>query len=177
MEPTSTTPERDLVEQAQGGDHRAFAELVCRHDRRLRNLALRLLRRPDRVDDALQEAYVKAFRNIGRFRADASVATWLYRITYNTCLDELRRPSIDVTSEEPERHTPERGPAEITVDRISVSEILATLAPEQRATVVLVDGYGYDYTDVSRLLGVSQGTVASRLNRARSRMREVAARG
>ena len=82
----TTTTDTALVERVQRGDHHAFAELVRRHDRGLRALATRLLQSPERVDDALQESYLKAFRRIGTFRRDATVATWLYRITYNTCL-------------------------------------------------------------------------------------------
>ncbi len=67
--------DKAIVERAQRGAHYAFTELVGRHDRRLRTLAGRLFGNPERVDDALQEVYIKAFRTIGRFRGDASVGT------------------------------------------------------------------------------------------------------
>ena len=72
-------------------DEGAFAELIERHDRSFRSLAFRLLADRDRMDDALQDAYVKAFRALPRFRGGSAPSTWLYRIVYNTCLDELRR--------------------------------------------------------------------------------------
>jgi len=112
----TTTTDTALVELVQRGDHHAYAELVRRHDRGLRALATRLLRSPERVDDALQESYLKAFRSIGTFRRDATVATWLYPITYNTCLDELRRRgSAAIPAADLDRPTPERGPAEHAV--------------------------------------------------------------
>ena len=166
MESIST--DTALVERVQRGDHHAFAELVRRHDRGLRALAERLLRSPERVDDALQDAYLKAFRRIDTFRRDATVATWLYRITYNTCLDELRRrPSAAVPDGQLERPTAERGPAERVVARMEAADVLGGFTPEVRAAVVVVHGYGYDYAEASRILGVPVGTVGSRLNRAR----------
>ncbi len=164
----TTTTDTALVERVQRGDHHAFAELIRRHDRSLRALAQRLLRSPERVDDALQDAYLKAFRRIGTFRHDATVATWLYRITYNTCLDELRRrPSVAVSDVELDRPTAERGPAERAVARMEAADVLGRLTPEVRAAVVVVHGYGYDYAEASRILGVPVGTVGSRLHRAR----------
>lgn len=170
----TTTTDTALVERVQRGDHHAFAELVRRHERGLRALATRLLRSPERVDDALQESYFKAFRNIGTFRRDATVATWLYRITYNTCLDELRRrPSAAVPDPGLDLPTTERGPAERVLARLEAADMLGRLPPEVRATVVVVHGYGYDYSDASRILGVPVGTVASRLHRARRRVEGV----
>jgi RNA polymerase sigma-70 factor (ECF subfamily) len=164
--------DRAIVEPVQRGDHGAFTELVGRHDRRLRTLAGRLLRSPERVDDALQEVYIKAFRTIGRFRGDANVGTWLYRITYNTCLDELRRRQLVLVDDDFDPPSVEPGPAERYATASQVAHMLGRLSPDLRATVVLVDGYGLDYADASRLLDVARGTVASRLHRARRHLRE-----
>jgi RNA polymerase sigma-70 factor (ECF subfamily) len=163
--------DRAIVERAQRGDHRAFTELVGRHDRRLRTLAGRLLQNPERVDDALQEVYMKAFRTIGRFRGDANVGTWLYRITYNTCVDELRRRQPVRVNDDFDPPSIEPGPAERYAAASEVAHMLDRLSPELRATVVLVDGYGLGYADASRLLDVAPGTVASRLHRARQHLR------
>jgi len=181
MELTETTSGSDLslVERAQRGDHRAFGELTARHDRRLRAVAFRLLRDPDRVDDALQDTYLKAFRRLDGFRRDADVATWLYRITYNTCLDELRRrPVVLASDDQLECASREPGPADRVVTCFEAAAALDRLSPELRRAVVLVDGYGFDYAEAARLLGVPPGTVGSRLNRARTSLRrqgEVAA--
>ena len=163
---------QDLVARAQGGDHEAFADLMARHHTRLRTLVHRIVRRPDQVDDVLQEAYLKAFRSIRRFRGEAGVATWLHRITYNACLDELRRRPFALTgTEDVERASTTAGPAETAVAKVEVAEVLARLGPELAATVVLVHGYGLDYAAASNALGVPEGTIASRLNRARARAR------
>ena len=78
-----------ILDRARGGDHEAFAAVVRLYDAKLRGLAFRVLGDRDRMDDALQEAYVRAFRALPRFRGDARMGTWLFRITYNACLDEL----------------------------------------------------------------------------------------
>jgi RNA polymerase sigma-70 factor (ECF subfamily) len=164
--------DRAVVERAQGGDHGAFTELVRRHDRRLRALAARLLRKPERVDDALQEVYIKAFRTIGGFRGDANVGTWLYRITYNTCLDELRRRQLVLVDDDFDPPSVEPEPAERYATASEVADMLDRLSPDLRATVLLVDGYGLAYADASRLLDVARGTMASRLHQARRHLRE-----
>jgi RNA polymerase sigma-70 factor, ECF subfamily len=164
--------DRAIVERVQRGDHGAFTELVGRHDRQLRALAGRLLRNPERVDDAIQEVYMKAFRSIGRFRGDASVGAWLYRITYNTCVDELRRRQPVLLDDAFDLPSIEPGPAERYATASEVAHMLGRLSPDLRATVVLVDGYGLDYADASRLLNVARGTMASRLHRARRHLRE-----
>ena len=82
----------ELVARILAGDRHAFTEVLRRHDDRLRGLAWKLLGGdPHRMDDALQDAYVRAYRALPRFRQDADLGSWLYRITYNACIDELRR--------------------------------------------------------------------------------------
>jgi RNA polymerase sigma-70 factor (ECF subfamily) len=151
----------------------AFTELVERHDRSLRALAFRLLGDRDRMDDALQEAYARAYRALPRFRGRSAAGTWLYRIVYNACVDELRR-------ERPERRLPldavEEGsapdPSDVATGRAALAAALAALPLDQRAAVLLVDAQGFDYASAAEILGVRVGTLASRLNRARASLRE-----
>ena len=81
----------DLVERARTGDRQAYAALLHRHDAALRRVAFRLLGDAHAMDDALQEAYIKAWRALPGYRGGTEVTAWLYRITYNACMDELRR--------------------------------------------------------------------------------------
>ena len=163
-----------VVERARDGDQEAFAAIVRAYDRRLRGLAYRLLGDRDRMDDALQEAYVRAFRALPRFRGDARLSTWLFRITYNACLDELARsrkaahaPLDELAGQA--SVLPE--PGDVLGSRSELGAVLAALSPEERAVVLLVDADGFDYGDAARILGVPVGTVASRLNRARASLR------
>lgn len=158
--------------RARRGDQRAFAALVRHHDPGLRALAFRLLGDRTRMDDALQETYVKAFRSLPRFRHESALATWLYRIAYNACLDELRRTRVvvDIDSVR-ERGGQDADPADTLSTRQSLAAALAELPPEDRAAVLLVDAGGFDYHGAAEILGVPDGTVASRLNRARAALR------
>jgi RNA polymerase sigma-70 factor, ECF subfamily len=158
----------------RGPDTRGFTELVREHDEGLRALAYRLLEDRDLMDDALQEAYVKAYRALPGFRGESSVGTWLYRIAYNACLDELRRVRTVVPLERIEE-APDPAPPlpERTATSDALARALSTLAHEDRAAVLLVDAQGFDYESAGEVLGVPAGTVASRLNRARAQLRRV----
>jgi RNA polymerase sigma-70 factor (ECF subfamily) len=151
-------------------DAEAFVELVERHDLSHRRLAFRLLGDRGRMDDVLQEAYVRAFRALPRFRGESSLETWLYRIVYNACVDDLRRRHDHETLEEwDERLAALTEPEE----RLDLAAALASLPPELRAAVLLVDAEGLSYAEAAVILGVPAGTVASRLNRARSHLQAV----
>ena len=115
---------------------------------------------------------MKAFKGLRRFRGDAKLGTWLYRIAYNACLDELRRSRRDEElplSDGLRSLSPD--PADVAAGREDLARALAALPPDERATVLLVDAQGFDYRQASRVLGVPEGTIASRLNRARASLR------
>lgn len=162
------------------GDERAFTELVRRHDDRLRGVAYKLLGDRHRMDDAMQEAYVRAYRSIGGFRRDAQLGSWLHRIVVNACLDELRRAGrrpmpIDTAAVEWDAPSATAGPDRVVHAADRARRALAALPDDQRATVLLVDGEGYDNVSAAEVLGVAPGTIASRLSRGRAEMRRVLA--
>ncbi len=164
----------DVVDRARRGDQEAFAAVIRHYDPGLRALAYRLLGDRDLMDDALQEAYVKAFRGLPRFRGRSRLGTWLYRIVYNACLDELKRPGRrrSVPYEDVgDAPGPPTDPGEAVARRADLAEALARLAPDERAAVLLVDAQGFDYREAARILDVPEGTVASRLSRARAGLR------
>ena len=145
----------------------------------MRGLVYHLLGSRDATDDVLQDAYLKAFRAISSFRGDAAFSTWLYRIVYTTCIDHVRsrqtaakhRADADVDSAAL-RATGGVDVAEMVVRRGELQTALAALSPDHYAAVILVDGEGYSYDEVADVLGISPGTVASRLSRARSSLRQ-----
>ncbi len=155
--------------RARGGDADAFLALVAEHDHGLRALAFRLLHDPDAMDDALQEGYAKAFRALPSFGGRSSLRTWLYRIVYNACLDELRRrrPNVPIADTDA-AGSDEQG---ASIARLDLAAALATLPPELRALVLLVDAHGLDYAEAGEVLRIPAGTVGSRLNRARAALR------
>lgn len=159
-----------------GNDETTFTALIREHDEGLRGLAYRLLGDRSRMDDAMQEAYISAYRALPRFRGEASLRTWLYRIVYNACLDELRHERSVVPIDNV-RTLPGRGadPVESLSVRESLAAALAALPEEDRAAVLLVDGAGFDYRSAAEVLGIPEGTVGSRLNRARADLRSALA--
>jgi RNA polymerase sigma-70 factor (ECF subfamily) len=165
-----------IVARAQQGNHAAFRRIVRHYDDRLRALAFRLLEDRDAMDDALQEAYVKAFRSLGSFKGNSSLGTWLYRITYNACIDELRRRQRVVpltTSDGEDLQISDPSDAIGAADtRADLATAMSALPPEQRAAVMLVDAEGFSYHEASKVLGIPPGTVASRVSRARAALRE-----
>jgi RNA polymerase sigma-70 factor (ECF subfamily) len=156
-----------LLARARRGDAAAFGLLLRAADESHRRLAFRLLGDRQSMDDVLQEAYVRAFRALPQFRGGSAFGTWLYRIVYNACLDELRRSRREVALGE---LPGEDSPGDIE-DRLDLEAALAALPPELRAVVLLVDAEGLSYDEAAEVLGVAPGTIGSRLNRARAALR------
>ena len=156
---------------------RRFENLLDRHGPRLRRVAFGMLADPNRVDDVLQEAYLKAFRRLpSQFENDRVESAWLYRIVYRCCLDELRgrrrRPETPGLAEAVVWTSDEDA-----VQSMTVAAALAELPPDARAVVLLVDVIGLDYETAASALRVPRGTVASRLNGARARLRAALLQG
>ena len=168
----------DLLRAHVDGDAHAFSTLVERHQDRLWSVALRVTGNPDDAADALQDAYVAAFRRAGTFRGDAAVTTWLHRVVVNACLDRLRRAKVRAADPLPDdldrigvlAGEPEPDPVEAQERHDAVLEALATLTPDQRAALVLVDMQGYPVEEAARVLGCAPGTVKSRCARGRARL-------
>jgi RNA polymerase sigma-70 factor, ECF subfamily len=160
-----------VVAAACRGDHKAFVTIMRHYDRRLRLIAFRLLRDRDLMDDALQDVAIKAFRALPAFRGQSALGTWLYRITYTTCLDYLRRAhpvELYPSDELPEPRDVGPDFAETIGERDQLERKLALLTPEQRLAVLLVDQEGFDYRAAGEILGIPAGTVGSRLAVARA---------
>lgn len=168
------SPEMELVDAAVG-DPDAFREIVRHFDPGLRSLAFRLLRDRDLMDDVLQDAYLKAFRSLPGFNGDSRLSTWLYRITYNACLDELRRAGKRewVEIDEETQVVVGRDLSEYVADRLLVDEAISQLSPGYQAVLTLIDVQGFDYRAAGEILGIAEGTVASRLHRARQAMSRI----
>jgi RNA polymerase sigma-70 factor (ECF subfamily) len=163
-----------LLRRHVNGDPDAFGLLFTRHKNRLWAVALRIACDPDDAADALQEAMISAFRRAGDFRGDSAVTTWLHRIVVNASLDLLRRRSarsVGWSGDPDDLPGPEpRQGAANTESRLDVDAALRTLAPPQRAALVLVDMLGYSVADASAILGISEGTVKSRCARGRVKL-------
>jgi len=178
--------ERHLIERCRAGDLSAFDEIVALHQNRIYNLCYWMLGNRDDAADASQEAFVRAYRSLERFRGDASFATWLHRIAVNVSLDAVQRrkrgPLLYSDLESGDDSPPELEPVDYGHDPQNVAtrrersqavrQAMALLPEHYRVVLVLFDLENHSYEEVGELLSLPLGTVKSRLNRARLALRE-----
>ena len=168
----------ELVTAAKAGDKAAFTRLVEATHADMYTLAYRLTGNAEDAQDVVQEAYLRAFKGLKRFRGDAEFTSWMYRITANCANSHLSRTSkhrhdaIDETNDvTDERPGPEArlGSAD---ERQLLNRALQSLSPEMRAVVVLRDVYDLPHEAIAAELGISEGAAKVRLHRARRKLRE-----
>ncbi|MCL4872864.1 sigma-70 family RNA polymerase sigma factor [bacterium] len=172
-----------LIERARAGDNAAFEALVRKYQDRVYNVC-RYMLGPADAEDAAQDAFVKAYRNLDRFTPSPSFQAWITRIAVNSCLDYKRKPahlSLAATSREGEEYTLEPpsdspGPEAALESKKAgeaVSTALAGLSDKLRAAIVLYEMEGLSYEEISEALGISIGTVKSRISRAREELKSL----
>jgi RNA polymerase sigma-70 factor (ECF subfamily) len=165
----------DLLSRHLEGDPDAFREIVKRHRARLWVVALRTLGDPDEAADAVQDAFVSAYRKAGSFRGEAAVTTWLRRIVVNACLDRMRRKPVrpvadDELIEAADRKVSLADQTDEHEISMEIEAALKRLPIDQRAALVLVDMMGYSVEDAATVLDVPAGTVKSRCSRGRAKL-------
>jgi RNA polymerase sigma-70 factor, ECF subfamily len=179
--------ETELIKSAQKGNLPAFNRLVMAHQGLAYNVAYRLMGEGEAAADATQEAFIKAFKSINQYRG-GSFKSWLLRIVTNTCYDHLRyarrRPSEPLEPEHedlsadytPHLLDPAAGPEERTLQHElgrMLQEAINQLPPEQRLILLLSDAEGFSYQEIAEITDLALGTVKSRLNRGRARLRDI----
>jgi len=171
---TSDT-DASLVAAARSGDQAAFAALVRRYQGLVYAVCVRLLGDRDAAEDITQEAFIRAYLSLDRFRG-TNFRSWVLRIAHNAALDHLRaarrHPHLPL-ERAPEQRSQSEPALQVEQHGLiaALEAALAALPPEQRAVVVLVDVEGLAYEEAAEVLGVPVGTVKSRLARARVRLR------
>lgn len=170
--------EAELVRQAQHGDADAYAALVVLHERFVYNLALRSLGNPDDAADAAQDAFVRAWTGLPKFRGESQFRTWLYRIVINLCINRsprLRRELDALTQDEfPELPAPETVSAKVEQRELHelVHQEVERLPERYRLLVSLRYQHDLAYDEIASLLDLPLGTVKTGLFRAKERLRE-----
>lgn len=170
--------EKDLISRAARGDADAFRRLVETYQTPAYRLAARMCG-PDGADDVTQEAFLAAWRGLPEFRGDCRFSTWLYRLVNNAAIDYLRREKRHRdTGDVDDLELPDGGPspqelAEQSDTRAAVRRGLDRLSPEHRQVLLLRYMQELDYGEIAAALDVSEGTVKSRINRAKSKLREL----
>ena len=178
------TTDAELIDAVLAGSSSAFADLMDRYEGRVFRLLSRFTRDRGEVEDMAQDVFVKVFRKLGTFQQDSGLYTWIYRIAVNTANDHLARPGrrrLRVVEDEAVfdrgAHAGRAGDgaAEPLLEdevRRATREIVDELPEKYRTIIVLREYEDLSYTDMAEVLGISIGTVESRLFRARQRFKE-----
>ena len=171
-----------LVRRAQQGDADAFEQLVTPYEQKIYALCLRMMAHREDAQDAAQEAMLRIWQKLPQFRGDAAFSTWVYRVTAALCMDALRKrqrtqkESLEVLSEtgfdaQDDAPTPEEA-TEQKAQRAMIAEAVDAVPEQMRSVFLLRDVHGLSVEDTAKALGVSAGTVKSRLSRAREKIAE-----
>ena len=177
--------EQRWIAAARNGDQESFEKLVRLYEKRVFSLTSRMCRNSADAEEAAQEAFLAAWQALPAFRGDASFATWLYRLVSNACVDILRRegrhqvmagPSLDDEESSPE--PPDKSPsphalAERAELRRQIEAGLAALPPEYRQVLILREIHQCTYDEIAQICSIDLGTVKSRINRGRKRLRKI----
>ena len=180
------TPDEELriIRAVQGGDKDAFEELVLANQKNVYNLALKMTKNEEDAMDISQESFLKAYTQLGNFRGESRFSVWMYRLTHNMCIDFLRRkPDANVISLTYQNDDNETGDIEIPdtrelpedillrhESRKTINESINELGQGHREILVMREITGMSYSDIAATLNISEGTVKSRLARARKNL-------
>ena len=176
--------ELDCINKVLNGDRSAFEPLVLDNQDKVYSLALKMTRSPEDALDVSQEVFLKAYSYLASFRGESRFSVWLYRLTYNQCLDlqrsKKRRQLISITAPDEDSEDmdfPDRapGPQELAENRelrMAVAAAVQELPEDQRQIFILREFHGLDYEAIAGELNVNIGTVKSRLSRARKKIAE-----
>lgn len=180
---TDLSFENEIIKSVLKGDTQAYEAIVRSYEKKVYNLALRMVGNPDDAADMAQETFIKAYKALSSFRNDSKFSVWLYRIATNVCLDFLRRKSrgntVSLTADDDDgdaqldipdlKGNPEEELSrKLTID--AVQRGLQTLGEQQRSILVLREINGLSYEEIAQTLDIDIGTVKSRIFRARKRL-------
>ena len=177
----------ELIALVKGGDNLAFEILMQKYIKKIYNLAYKMTENREDTNDLVQETFLKAYSSLKSFREQSSLSTWLFRITHNLCIDYLRvrdkKKTValytsGVEGEEIEICIVDTSPTpEQALDRKEkireIKNAMSQLMPENREILVLRDVNGLSYEEISDILDISLGTVKSRINRSREKMKKI----
>lgn len=175
--------EAKFIRRAQNGDGTALEELLLAYEKKVYNIAYRMMGSEADAADMAQESLIKIYRSIKGFKGEASFSSWVYRLTVNTCMDGLRKrkrapisleytmesgvPFEDTATDTPEVHA-------LSIERSEdIQKAINRLSGEHKAVVVMRDITGLTYEEIAESLQISVGTVKSRINRGRQRLKEL----
>ncbi|MCH7760822.1 sigma-70 family RNA polymerase sigma factor [candidate division TA06 bacterium] len=177
------TSDGELISRVKAGDMGGFDELVRRYQKKIYYLALKMVRDHDLADEVVQDAFVKAYHAMNKFKEGYPFYPWIYRIAVNICMNHLKQSKRQIRlSDEREirepvgRENPHSNPEKslMEVEKMKrLENAIDALPPKWKAVLVLRAHEDLSYEEISKVLRIPKGTVMSRLNRARERLKEV----
>ncbi|CCC57844.1 RNA polymerase sigma factor [Caloramator australicus] len=166
-----------LIQQCKENDIDAFESLFKQYENKIYNIAYYILKNEHDAMDVTQEVALKIYRSISNFKGDSKLSTWIYRITYNTCLDYIKKRKEDLSLDE--YIAIEGETIDNTEDTYESNELrniikncILKLNEDFRTIIVLRDVHGFSYQEIAGILNIEVGTVKSRLNRAREALKK-----
>ena len=184
-----SSEEKKLLRYAIKGDVESFEKLIERYQSKAYNIALRMIGNEEDAKDVIQDAFIKIYRSLHKFRGDSSFYTWIYRIVTNTCYDFIKKQNkrnnntISLTNYQnslegevedikDERHQPDII-MDSKEDSTHILDCLHKLSYDHKTVIILRDIQGFSYDEIAQILNCSEGTVKSRINRARISLKEI----
>lgn len=179
------TREQELIVRVKQGDIQAFEPLIEAYEKQIYHLCLRMTGNPEDARDLTQEAFLKAWQKLGQYHVESAFSTWLYRLSSNLCIDFLRQQkrrtvfsltTEEDTGEEMEVASADPTPEEVILemdDRRAVADAMKELDEDHRLILTLRVVEDMPYEQIAQVLGVKEGTVKSRLARARTKLRRI----
>lgn len=180
--------EKELIQSAQAGNALAFEQLIAEHQKRIFSIAYRIAGNSEDASDMAQEVLIKIFRSLKNFRGDSKFSTWLYRVATTTCLDEQKKQrrhtaySLDQTLEAEDGNittepvdtgpTPEES-LERKAMHQAIHQAIGKLKKDHQKVILLREVQGMSYEEIATVLNCSEGTVKSRINRARDHLKKI----
>ncbi|MCX8130142.1 MAG: sigma-70 family RNA polymerase sigma factor [Clostridia bacterium] len=180
--------EKILLEKAKNGDLKAFELLIEGYQKKVYNIALRMIGNHDDANELAQEVFIRILKSIKNFKEESTFSTWVYRITTNICLDELRKRKNRKTVSIDEEMKLEDGEVARQIEDIKplpdiiaernelkkiVTEAIQLLSEEHKLVIVMRDIQGFSYEEIAKVTKIPEGTVKSRINRARLALKEI----
>lgn len=165
----------DLIERCKQGDHKAFQSLYKLYAKSMYNVSYRITGREEDAQDVVQESFISAHRNLHHYRGEATFGSWLKKIVVNRSINAIRARKMELLPEDGsfdrmEEETPEIYREELTIDK--VRNAIMTLPDGYRSVLSLYLVEGYDHEEIAAILGISESTSKSQLNRAKAKLRE-----
>lgn len=178
--------DEELVKRIRKGDIDAFEDIVKKYENKVYGIVFHMMKNQNEVEDLAQEVFLKVYKNLDKFKGESSLYTWIYKITVNLCLDELKKrrniiyldEKISVEDGEIDKELPsnERSQEELYEDkelRENLHRCINKLPDKQKMMIVLRDIKGFSYDEIAEITNNKIGTVKSQINRARLRLKEL----